>query len=212
MNRIKWFVAVAVLVVPASLFAQTPANELGVFVSTSQFDSTTFTDFETGEGFEIDFDEDIGYGATYTHFFSPNVSLEFGAQRLGGDVEVSFDAPVNITVDAGEINLDVLSATAQYHFPHGKLDPYIGGGVAYVTGDIDLIADPEDPESPANLELDAETTWLVNLGLGYAVTQNVSIGADVKYIAYDPKAEGDTDEGRVDVNPVVISGGVKFRF
>jgi outer membrane protein W len=206
----KWFIAVAVLLVPVSLFAQAPSNELGVFISTSQFESTSFTD-EDGT-FEIGFDEDLGYGVSYTRFFTPSVAIEFGAQRLGGDVEVSFGAPINITAEAGEINLNVYSATAQYHFPHGKLDPYIGGGVAYLTGDVDFIDDPEDPDSVSNADFDNELTWLANIGIGYAITDSVSIGADVKYIAYDPKAEGDTDEGRVDVNPLVIAGGVKFQF
>ena len=40
----------------------------------------------------------------------------------------------------------------------------------------------------------------------------ISFAGDVKYIPYDPKESGDTDDGRIDVNPLVISANVKLRF
>jgi outer membrane protein len=212
LKRIKWFVAVAVLAFPVVLSAQTPANEFGVFVSRPAFDSTRFVDFESGDDFELEFDENAGYGVNFTHSFSPQVSLELTAQKMSGDVQVSLDTPP-ITVNAGEINLMAYSATAQWHFAGtGKFDPYVGAGVAYVTGDVDFIDDPEDPDATSNSDLENETTWLANAGIAYRISNTLSIGADAKYITYEPKAEDDVTEDRVDINPLVISAGVKFRF
>jgi len=214
LSRIKWFAVLAVLAFPLSLAAQTPANELGVFVSASSFDDTTLPDDELDVDVELEFDEQIGYGVSYNRFWTPQLSTEFAVQRLGGDIDVSIiDGPTTITVDAGEIDLTAYSGTVQWHFgATGRFDPYVGGGVAYVTGDVDLIADPEDPESVDNVELENETTWLANAGINYRLTNSIAIGADAKYIAYEPKGKGDADDERVDVNPLVISAGVKFRF
>ena len=209
----KLLLALAVLAFPLSLTAQ-PANELGVFVSLPKFDSTTIVDPELGIEIELDFDEDMGYGVSYNRYWTPNLSTEFAVQNLGGDLEATVtDGTTRITVDAGEINLMAYSGTVQWHFARGgRFAPYVGGGVAYMTGDIDIPSDPDDPDFVENIDLDNETTWLVNAGVNIGITDSIALAGDVKYISYDPKAEGDTDEGRVDVNPLIFSAGVKFRF
>ncbi|HEX8251739.1 MAG TPA: OmpW family outer membrane protein [Thermoanaerobaculia bacterium] len=215
MTRIKWIIAVATLVFPLALSAQTRQNELGFFVSSSQFDSTRIEDDELDFDVELDFDENIGFGVSYNRYWTNQLSTEFAAQRLGGDIQVSLvDGPTSITVDAGEIELTAFSGTLQWHFGGaGRFDPYIGGGLAYVTGDVDVLADPEeDPEATENVELENETTWLANAGVNFRITDALSIGADAKYIAYEPEAEGDDSGESLDVNPLVFSAGIKFRF
>ena len=197
------------------LAAQTRANELGFFVSMSQFDSTSLTeDDDLDLEVELDFDEDIGYGVSYTRYWASNLSLEFAAQRLSADAEVTIsDDTISETVDVGELELTAFSGTVQWHFGGaGRFDPYIGGGLAYVLGEVDSIVDEGDPEETEELELENETTWLANAGVNFRVSDSLSIGADVKYIAYEPSAEDDDTGETLDVNPLVISAGVKFRF
>jgi outer membrane protein W len=202
-----------VLVFPLTLTAQGRANELGVFVSLPQFDSTSFEDEEEPDlGLELDFDENVGYGVSYNRYWTDHLSSEFTAQRLSGDIQVNVTGgPATITVDAGDIEMDVLSAGLQWHFGGAsRFDPYIGGGVAYVSGEADVLADPEvDPEETENVDLDSETTWLANAGINFRLTDAFSLNADAKYIAYEPEDDaGDS----LDINPLVFSAGVKFRF
>jgi outer membrane protein W len=210
----KVIVAAAILLLAFPLAAQTRANELGVFLSMSQFDSTNLSEDDEGIPLaaELDFDEDIGYGISYTRYWSDRLALEFAAQRLSANAEITISGPgVEETFDAGEIELTALSAVAQWHFGGaGRFDPYIGGGLAYVTGNVDVIA--EDPEETEEVELENETTWVANAGVNFRITDAISIGADAKYINYEPQAEDDETGETLDVNPLVISAAVKLRF
>jgi outer membrane protein W len=210
--RIKFILAVAVLVFPLTLSAQTRANELGVFASMSRFDETTESDVDGDV--TLGFDENIGYGVSYNRYWSNQLSTEFAAQRLGGDIQVSaFDGPGSVTINAGELNMTVLSATLQWHFAsNSRIDPYIGAGAAYITGDADVLTDIDPAAATENVDLDTETTWLANAGLNFRFSDALSIGADAKYMKYEPRAEGDGPQDRIDVNPLVISAGLKFRF
>src|SRR5687768_6230720 len=108
----KSILAVAILVFALPLAAQTRANELGFFVSTSQFDSTDLSEDSDGLALdvELDFDEDIGYGISYTRYWSNSLALELAAQRLSADAEITIsDGTISETVDAGEIELTAFS-------------------------------------------------------------------------------------------------------
>lgn len=213
MNRMIFIFAVFFLF-PLTLAAQ--QNELGVFLSAAKLDETSFTDSETGVDLQIGFDEDLGYGVSYSRYFSDRVSVELALQKLGGDVELSVSGPdlPPFTADAGEMDLTAISATARWHFarPSARFTPYIGAGVARVTGEVGILGDPEDPESSDTIDLESETTWLANAGIDFRLTPNLSLAGDVKYIAYEPKEDGVPDEERIEVNPLVISASVKFRF
>jgi outer membrane protein len=212
----KAIVAAAILAFAFPLVAQTRANELGVFVSMSRFDSTDLSEDVEGIPIEVelDFDENIGYGISYTRYWGNTLALELAAQRLSADAEVTISGgTISETFDAGEIDLTAFTAVTQWHFGGaGRFDPYVGAGAAYVTGDVDVIADEEDPEATEEVELENEITWVANAGVNFRITDALSIGADAKYISYEPQAEDDETGETLDVNPLVISAAVKFRF
>lgn len=215
MKRFSLYTAVALFVFSVTLSAQ-PASELGLFVSQSGFDTTTFTDPEVGVDVEIEFDEDMGYGVSFNHYWTPALSTEFAAQTLGGDVQITIsDNLTDVTFDAGEVDLMAYSATLQWHFARGsRFSPYIGGGAALLTGDVEFPVDATDPdnEDVETVDLENEFTWVANAGIDIGLTGSLAINADAKYFAYEPKGDGDADEDRLDVNPLVISAGIKFRF
>lgn len=196
-------IVLSLLLLPLLATAQ-PRNEFGIFISTSQFDDS---EFEDGiDDLEVEFDEDMGYGVSYNRYWLGNFSTEFAYQRLGADLTVSFE---DITDDAGELDLDVLTATGQLHFGRGgMLSPYIGGGVAYVSGEAGSI----DGDELETVDLDTQLDWLVNAGLDLGIGQSFSLFVDGKYIMYEARGEDDTDEDALDINPLIISAGVKFRF
>jgi outer membrane protein W len=199
-----------VLAFPFALFAQ-PANEVGVWISTSQFEDTGFVD--EGIELELSFDENIGYGVSFSHFWSQSLATEFSAQQLSADAEISISGPglPPIDIDGGELEVMVYAATAQWHFARGsRISPYVGAGAAFVTGEIsggDVI-EGED----FSTDLENEFTWLANAGINFGLTDSLSLGLDAKYIAYEPTADDDEDEASEELNPLVLSAGLKFRF
>ena len=195
-------VLLSLLAFPVLGFAQ--SNELGIFISTSQFDDSEIED--AGDILEVEFDEDMGYGVSFNRYWTPAFSTEFAYQKLGADLTVSFE---DIAADAGDLNLDILSATAQFHFARGSLiSPYIGGGAAYISGEAGSI----DAEELEDADLENEFEWLANAGINLNFGRSLGVFLDGKYILYEARAEGDSDDDAVDINPLVIAGGIKFRF
>ena len=195
-------VLLSLLAFPLLGFAQ--SNELGIFISTSQFDDSEIND--AGDILELEFDEDMGYGVSFNRYWTPAFSTEFAYQKLGADLTVSFE---DIVADAGDLNLDILSATAQLHFARGSLiSPYIGGGAAYISGEAGSI----DVDEIEDADLENEFEWLANAGINLNFGRGFGVFVDGKYILYEARAEGDSDDDAVDINPLVIAGGIKFRF
>jgi opacity protein-like surface antigen len=179
-------------------------NELGVFISTSQFDDSEIND--AGDIFDVEFDEDMGYGVLYNRFWTGAFSTEFAYQKLGADLSVSFE---DIVADAGDLDLDVLSATAQFHFMRGGMfSPYVGGGAAYISGQAGSI----DQAELEDVDLESELDWLVNAGLNVNIGPSLGVYIDGKYISYEARGEDDPDDTALDINPLVLSAGVKWRF
>lgn len=196
-------IALSLLLLPLAAAAQ-PSNELGVFISTSQFDDSEIR--EGSDVFDIEFDEDMGYGVLYNRYWFGGFSTEFAYQRLGADLTLSFE---EITEEAGDLDLDILSGTGQFHFARGSLiSPYIGGGVAYVSGEAGSI----DEDELESADLESELDFLVNAGLNVNIGQTFGLFVDGKYVMYEARGEGDSEDDAIDINPLIISGGVKFRF
>jgi outer membrane protein W len=104
------------------------------------------------------------------------------------------------------------SAVAQFHFGDGPVVPYVGGGIAYVTGDAETPEEIVEPGEPAEVDFESQTGLIANAGVDFRITPNLAIGADVKYIPYEAVEEGASDIEALDVNPLIFSAAVKFRF
>lgn len=196
-------IVLSLLLLPVTAFAQA-ANEFGVFISTSQFDDSELRDGVDTINFE--WDENMGYGVLYNRFWTNSFSTEFAYQRLGADLTLSFQNQVEA---AGDLDLDILSGTAQLHFARGGMfSPYIGGGVAYVSGEAGSI----DEDELGNADLENEVDFLLNGGLNLGFGRGFAIYVDGKYVMYEARGDGDDDSDAVDINPLIISAGVKFRF
>lgn len=195
-------IVLSFLLLPLSAFAQ--RNELGVFISTSQFENSELQDGL--DDIDVEFDEDMGYGVSYNRFWFGGFSTEFAYQRLGADLTVSFE---DITETAGDLDLDILSATAQFHFaPQSMISPYIGAGLAYVSGEAGSINEDEID----SVDLENDTNWLANAGININLGQRFAVFVDGKYVMYEARGEGDPDDEAFDINPLIVAGGIKLRF
>lgn len=186
------------------LIATAQMNDLGVFISTSQFDDGEIED--AGDVFDVEFDEEMGVGVLYNRFWTNGFSTELAYQRLGADLTLSAG---EIAEDVAELDLDMLSATAQLHFSRtAMLSPYIGGGVAYISGEAGSI----DGDELEDADLENAVEFLANAGVNLNLGRSFSIFLDGKYVLYEARGEGDDDDEAIEINPLIIAGGIKWRF
>lgn len=198
----RTIIALSLLLLPLTATAQ--MNDLGVFISTSQFDDSEIDN--AGDIFDVEFDEDMGYGVLYNRFWTNSFSTEFAYQKLGADLTLSFE---DIREDAGELDLDILSATGQFHFARGSMiSPYIGGGAAYISGEAGSIDEAEIED----VDLENELDFLANAGINVNLGRSFTVFLDGKYVMYEARGEGDPEDEALEINPLILSGGIKFRF
>ncbi len=199
-SRITVFCLVALCSAP--VFAQ--SGELGLWVAASQVGDTR--DDEAN----LEFDNGLGFGVSLNNYFG-NLSVEVGATALSQSGEISSDAFEDI--DAGDLDIIPITATLQFHFlKESGFSPYIGGGAAYILAD-DLDSDEFIEVGP--IEIEDEFTWVLQAGANINLSPSFAIGLDAKYISYTPGAapeENREDELDLDLNPLIFSAGVKFRW
>lgn len=190
------------------LSAQT--SDAGVWIVGSRLEETSVV--EDNDDITIDFDEDIGWGISFNHFWTERFSTEIAAQKFGGDMTVgisSIEGELNFT--AGELDATSLTALAQLHFRRAtRFAPYVGAGLAHVWGEFDPVPDVEPVDETFDLE--AETTWAAAVGANVRITERIFFVGEMKYIPWEALAEDDEDSERLDVNPLTFSAGVKVRF
>ena len=178
------------------LAAQT---ELGVHVARAQAHSTD------ADGTTLAFDRGRGFGASVEHASGEHVSYELAATWLRYDGRARLDP--SASAGLGSLKLLPISATARWHFaPRGeRLDPYVGAGAAYVFAK-DLASSDLDALGIGRVDVESKACWLANAG--------VALGRfflDGKY--YRDRPNGSPPDGRVRLNlkPVVISAGFRWR-
>ena len=210
-RRIAIFTLAVTFIAAAPMFAQ--QNEIGGFITWTQLNSTDLSDPEfPDEDAELDFESDLGYGVSYNRYWTDAFSTEFAAQQVNAQAELSIsDGLVDVTIDAGDVDLTVFTAIAQLHLGTGFIAPYVGAGVAHVSGSVALPDDFIEPGDPTSVDFESETTWVANAGIDFRLGSSLSIGADVKYIAYEAAEEG-FEDFTYELNPLIFAAGVKLRF
>jgi outer membrane protein W len=196
-------------------FAQ---SELGVFVNSSSMHSTDFSDPDIEA--KLKFDRKSGYGISYNHYVSPNVSLEISAQKIRGDANLDVTDALGgtkVSVGVGTLDLRQYDAALQWHFaPRGFIDPYIGGGVARIGGKLkgDDAAIPAGGTDLPVLRLDDKFTWLADAGVDLRVARSVAVTLAAKYTSYTSGVDAAPDDPvqELKLDPLTISLGVRFRF
>jgi outer membrane protein W len=181
-------------------------NVAGVWVNSSKLNSTPVI----GLGYRVDFDRETGYGLTFNHFSTPNVSTEIGWSRLRGAANVHFPtiSPGEdvVAMQAGSLRADMVSALVQWHFmPRAAFSPYIGGGAAYLTR-AQITATRAVPPVLLGSEfvtLGDKFTYVANAGVNVPLTRTFSLALDGRYAPYE-------DRG-VQLNPLTVALGLRFR-
>jgi outer membrane protein W len=199
----RLLIVVFAVAVPLQLFAQAGTYEIGGAFAMPMFESDEIEE----EDITIEIDGSSSWGATVNRYWTNRFSTELSLYRLSGAVDVSDDVEM---LQSGGMDLKVIGATGQWHFrPAARLDPYLGLGVARITGSFDDALDGADQDS---FDVEAEYVGVANVGIGFLLTEHLAVAADAKYLPYEPREEGGGDDDRVTIDPLIVSVNVRFRF
>lgn len=197
---------VAALAVPA--FAQDSPVDFTIWGS--WVDMQGSNDF--GNGFETDFESGSGFGLSTNIFLTDRFSTEVAIFALRSDAALTLDG--GFPLDLGRVDLLPVTVGVQFH-PAGtsRFDPYLGAGVAYVMTD-DLQSTDLDNVGLGTIEIDDEVTWMANAGLGIQFTDSFGIALDARYLPVKPASKSKLGgaEQDLELTPLVVSAGLRFRF
>ena len=145
------------------------------------------------DGTTLSFDDGRGYGASVTwgNFELAATSLRYdGALRLDG-----------ASASLGRLRLLPITLTRQWHFGRA----YVGAGAAYVKAK-NLSSADLDASGIGPIDVESKACWLANAGVNFR-----QFFIDGKYLDYRPQSTAAGNRVRLDLKPVVISFGMRFK-
>lgn len=188
----------------ASLFGQGNSHLIGRYVMADPRGSAT------DEEIEISLDDDEGFGFAYVNEFAPALSLELSVARIEPSLLASAD-DFPVPVRLGELEMTPITAAIRYHFlPGARVSPYVGAGAAYVLYDELRFEDDDDD----TVDFENSLGYLASAGVDFRVTDFIGINVDAKYLKSESEASGEGDPESLDfeIDPLITSVGVSFRF
>jgi len=194
------------------LFAQ---RSFDLNVNYVWMDPTGAGEFEDVDETEFDFDDAAtGYGASANIFFGDRLSAEFAIANVSAEASGRRRAVGGGFT--GDVDMMPVTAVLQFHFaPNAFIDPYIGGGAAYV------LFDDFETQGISNLDridIEDDVGFAINAGVGLRLGGRFRANVDAKYIPLEANATavnvapGSGVEGRFNVSPIIISAGVGLSF
>lgn len=193
------------------MIAATPVLAQGRSVDVMGF--ATYVDLSGGDvilgddSANLNFDTDQGFGLGINIFLTRRLSAEFTASEIKPDGRVSSGDQM---VDT-QLDMLPITAVAQYHFnPEGRLDPYVGMGIAYIIFDEFTSKDPDVDFSDVDVRNDYGAVF--NAGLSFEFGFGFSVMGDIKYVPVENKITTTVGETKFDFNPLIISAGLAVRF
>lgn len=133
--------------------------------------------------------------------FAEKLGLELAAATANHDIKFGFGPA---TSKVGELRVTPTTASVLYQFrPDAGVDPYVGGGAAYVFyGDV-------SSDDLGDLRIDDDFTFTVQAGVDLRFGGAWGVSGGLKYV--DTDAVDETGEA-LPIDLVIISAGALFRF
>lgn len=174
-----------------TLFVTSQHNDGGSRFPSASRDLTT--DFETGSG----------YGASYARAIG-RWSGELAIFRLSSEALIREGSA---SMDLGDVELTPITGMARFHLrPQSAFGVYAGAGVAYVmTDDLDNV-------DAGTVPIDNELTLAVGAGISYDFTPRIGAALDARYLPLTLRGEVDGESVDADMNPLLLSAGLRIRF
>lgn len=205
------FVVVATL--PGTASADDDPWKFRVAVASMNPGGGTFVVPETDELFSYQSSGGVGVAVDFEYRISRRLGIDFGAVSASPRFSVTVDAePLSVTA-SGDIRITPIYAALNIHLtPDGRFDLYIGPLLAYVTYDsFVLVAEPELRESfSAEEDIGIGAVLGLDIGLGGG---RWSLTTAIRYLDTTIEASSaDGGVGRSDIDPMIFSFGVGYRF
>ncbi|HYC93694.1 MAG TPA: OmpW family outer membrane protein [Thermoanaerobaculia bacterium] len=209
MIRIFYRVLFVMFILAGLRAAAQSSTDVALWLVDSELTSSSVVD--EGDVIEFDFDEEVGYGLSFNHFWTNAFSTELALQKYSADMTIGSNlGPAFI---AGELRVTTVTAMAQWHFNRdGRFSPYVGGGIARVGGDFEFASGLLEPGDEESVEMESETTWTAAVGANVRLTEHLALTGEMKGIPWDAREEGGLPEDEIAVDPVTFAVGVRFRF
>jgi outer membrane protein len=171
--------------------------------------------FTPGVRFDPQFGTGGGAGVGLNCFLSDHVSVEMKAAALESRLRVRIVGTDFIaTSDLGRAQIFPISAVLQWHLSeHGTIRPYLGAGVAHV-----ILHDVNHSVSgtATGIHFKDPTGLVVDGGLEFNLSKRFGIYGDARYIPVETKSTasfiGTAAAVKMNVRPLIVSGGIAWRF
>jgi outer membrane protein len=171
--------------------------------------------FTPGIRFDPQFGTGGGAGVGLNFFLSDRVSIEAKAAALESRLRVRIAGSDFIaTANLGRAQIFPISAVLQWHLSeHGTIRPYLGAGVAHV-----ILRDVNHSvtSSATGIHFKDPTGFVVDGGLEINLSKRFGIYGDARYIPVETKSTasfvGTTSAVQMNVRPLIVSGGIAWRF
>jgi len=150
--------------------------------------------------------------ATLTYFFNKNLAVELLCCFAKHEIDLS--GPVNGKV--GSMWIFPPALTLQYHFTGmGAFKPYVGAGAQYIHYFKEKGGPAATTLAAQDLSLSDSFGPVIQAGFDLGLGGGWVLNADIKKSWLDTKATWsgtNTVVGKVDVDPLVLSAGLGYRF
>jgi len=171
--------------------------------------------FTPGIRFDPQFGTGGGAGVGLNFFLTDRVSIEAKAAALESRLRVRIVGSDFIaTANLGRAQIFPISAVLQWHlFEHGTIRPYLGAGVAHV---ILRDVNRSVSSSATGIHFKDPSGLVVDGGLEFNLSKRFGIYGDARYIPVETKSTasftGTTSSVQMNVRPLIVSGGIAWRF
>lgn len=207
------------LLMSAPAFAQGRVFDVMAHASWVDISGEDAIDFdEIDEDPLVNFEADQGWGAGVNVFIGGRFSLEVAAATVTPELSIeSGNSPIPGFV-AGDLNMIPITGVVQWHFaPNGSFDVYVGGGVAYILFDDVSEAEDLDEVEIDSIDFDDDYGTVFNVGLTMGLTRAIGLNLDAKYVPAEASArvrfaDGTGDDLALEVNPLILSAGIRIMF
>ncbi|GED22054.1 OmpW/AlkL family protein [Halomonas halmophila] len=197
MNATRWISATAI--VAASLVAAQSAvayqaGDIYVRGGYAKSDVSDDNGQIAGQDISVQNEQGITYGAGY--LFTDHLGVELNGSEA-----------VEHNMTGGSFERTPINLMANY-FPLGGTDsrvqPYVGIGVNHTYF---------SNESVANVDLDHSTSFTGQLGVDFALTDNLMIGSYAQYADVDSDVSvNGQGAGNLELDPLTVGGNLTLRF
>jgi outer membrane protein len=168
-------------------------------------------------GFDAEVSDEFIPALTFTYFLNKNLAVELFCCFSKHQIELEAPVP-GLSGDIADFWIFPPALTLQYHFDNmGAFKPYVGAGVQYIAAFDEDTAD--NPIGSSGVEIDDAFGFTLQAGIDVSLGGGWYLNADVKKtwldtdaVWKDPLGAGNRIDVDVDIDPLIVSAGLGYRF